>query len=108
VSDLVAFLQLRGFSTLPQAPLLTDRRHRRLPVREVQRAVQAYREAADLSFRATPHSLRHGFASELVGQGQPVHCVQELLGHRRLASTEAYLHSRPEQLRQAVSGLQLE
>ena len=107
VRDLVAFLEARGFSTAPASPLLTDRYHRQLSTREVQRAMQRYRELARLEVKATPHSLRHGFASELVLQGVPVRSVQQLLGHKRLSSTEVYLHSQPEELRQAVSRLQL-
>ncbi len=107
IRELVAFLAERGFCTAPEAPLLTDRRHRQLPEREVQRAVQQYREQAELELRATPHSLRHGFATELVGQGVPLRSVQQLLGHKRLSSTEVYLHSQPEELCLAVSKLKL-
>jgi integrase/recombinase XerC len=107
IRDLVAFLVLRGFSTAPASPLLTDRHHRRLPAREVQRAMQKYRELAELAFRATPHSLRHGMATELVRQAVPIRSVQQLLGHKRLSSTEVYLHSQPAELREAVSQLKL-
>ena len=42
ITELVQFLRARGFSTAPDAPLLTDRRHRRLPAREVQRYVERH------------------------------------------------------------------
>jgi integrase/recombinase XerC len=105
VADLVAFLRMRGFSTAPGAPLVTDRQHRRLPTREVQRVMQKYRHMANLEAKATPHSLRHGFATELVIQGVPLPTVQQLLGHRRITSTQIYLHTQPAELRQAVSRL---
>ena len=107
VRDLVAFLEARGFSTAPASPLLTDRYHRQLSTREVQRAMQRYRELARLEVKATPHSLRHGFASELVIKGVPIRSVQQLLGHKRLSSTEVYLHCQPAELRAAVGKLEL-
>lgn len=102
ILDLVAFLELRGFQTLPHSPLLQDRRHRRLPVREVQRLVQAYREKAGLDVRVTPHSFRHGWASQLA-RGTSLRVVQQLLGHRFLGSTEVYLHNQPEEMVNAVA-----
>jgi len=104
ILDLVAFLQMRGFQTLPHSPLLQDRRHRRLPVREVQRLVQAYREKAGLDVRVTPHSFRHGWASQLA-RVTSLRVVQQLLGHRFLGSTEVYLHNQPEDFIQAVDSI---
>jgi len=102
VQDLLDFLALRGFQSTPSSPLLQDRRHRRLPVREVQRLVQGYRQAAGLDVRVTPHAFRHGFASQLANRVS-LRIVQQLLGHRFLASTEVYLHNQPAQLAQAVT-----
>ena len=104
VQDLVDFLKMRGFQANPDSPLLQDRRHRRLPVREVQRLVQVYRETAGLPVRATPHTFRHSFASHLATRVS-LRIVQQLLGHRFLASTEVYLHTQPAQLAQAVATL---
>lgn len=105
IQDLVDFLELRGFQKTPESPLLQDRRHRRLPVREVQRLVQTHRQAAGLDIRATPHSFRHSFASQLANKVS-LRIVQQLLGHRFLASTEVYLHNQPGQLAQAVGQLE--
>lgn len=104
VQDLVDFLKMRGFQANADSPLLQDRRHRRLPVREVQRLVQVYRQAAGLTVRATPHTFRHSFASHLATRVS-LRIVQQLLGHRFLASTEVYLHTQPNQLAQAVATL---
>lgn len=104
VQDLVDFLKMRGFQANPDSPLLQDRRHRRLPVREVQRLVQGYRVQAGLDVRATPHAFRHSFASQLASKVS-LRIVQQLLGHRFLASTEVYLHNQPGQLAQAVATL---
>lgn len=104
IRDLVDFLQMRGFQTQPHSPLLQDRRHRRLPVREVQRLVQSYRQVAGLDLRVTPHSFRHGWASQLARRTS-LRVVQQLLGHRFLGSTEVYLHNQPDDMVQAVASL---
>lgn len=104
VQDLVDFLKMRGFQANPDSPLLQDRRHRRLPVREVQRLVQVHRQSAGLPVRATPHTFRHSFASHLA-TCVSLRVVQQLLGHRFLESTEVYLHTQPTQLAQAVATL---
>ena len=70
-------------------------------MREVQRLVQGYRQAAGLDVRVTPHAFRHGFASQLANRVS-LRIVQQLLGHRFMASTEVYLHNQPAQLAQAV------
>ncbi len=101
VADLVDFLKMRGFQVASQSPLLQDRR---LPVREVQRLVQKYREAAGLDVRATPHSLRHSWASQLARAGS-LRTVQQMAGHKSIASTEIYLHTQPHELMAAVESL---
>ena len=104
IQDLVDFLRMRGFQADAHSPLLQDRRHRRLPIREVQRLVQAYREKAGLDLRVTPHTFRHSWASQLALHNS-VRVVQQLLGHRFLASSEVYLHTQPAQLEEAVASL---
>lgn len=104
IQDLVDFLKMRGFQADGHSPLLQDRRHRRLPIREVQRLVQAYREKAGLDLRVTPHTFRHSWASQLALHNS-VRVVQQLLGHRFLASSEVYLHTQPAQLEEAVASL---
>lgn len=101
VYDLVHFLHMRGFQTEPDCPLLQDRRHRRLPVREIQRLVQKYREAANLDIRVTPHTLRHTWCSRICRKHSP-RVVQQLAGHDQLTSTEIYLHNQPDDLVAAV------
>ena len=105
IAQLVGFLRNRGFSTAPDAPLLTDRRHNRLPPREVQRSLQVYREKAGLALRVTPHTLRHSFASKLTQTGATPYEVKELLGHRELRTSHIYVFNQPHRLAATVERL---
>ena len=101
VSKILAFKRALGFSTAPAAPLFQNRKHGPLSVRSIQKLVKKHRLAADLDLAATPHSFRHGHASELVSAGASLPAVQQLLGHRKLSSTQVYVNPSQEQLRSA-------
>ena len=103
ITELVQFLRARGFSTAPDAPLLTDRRHRRLSPREIQRCIQKYREIAGLDILVTPHSLRHSFISRLVEQGATLGQAQHLGRHKLIITTQIYVHAQPDGLVDAVN-----
>ena len=64
----------------------------RLTVRSVGRLVHKYLAQTGLDNTATPHSLRHSFATHLLDRGADIRSVQELLGHRSLATTQVYTH----------------
>jgi site-specific recombinase XerD len=81
VVGILRFNEARGFSVAPAAPLLVNRYHRRLSVRCVQLLVQALREKAGLDVPATPHTLRHDFASRILEATGNVRVTQALLGH---------------------------
>jgi integrase/recombinase XerC len=71
-------------------PLFRARRGGPLSPRHVQATMQALRGRLGLSDRATPHALRHSFASHLLGAGADLRSIQELLGHASLSTTQRY------------------
>ena len=73
-------------------PLFTNRFGGRLSVRGVARLLEKHLAAADLARRASPHTLRHSFATHLLDAGADIRSVQELLGHKSLVTTQIYTH----------------
>jgi integrase/recombinase XerC len=64
----------------------------RLTSRSVGRLLEKYLAQAGLDRKTTPHTLRHSFATHLLDHGADIRSVQELLGHRSLATTQIYTH----------------
>lgn len=64
----------------------------RLTVRSVQRLVKKYIKRGGISVDATPHTLRHTFATGLLQEGADLRSVQELLGHSNVSTTQIYTH----------------
>jgi integrase/recombinase XerC len=81
------------------APLFLNRRGARLTARSVQRLLVRHAGALGLGEDVTPHTLRHTFATHLMDGGADLRVVQELLGHRKLATTQVYTHVSQSQLR---------
>ena len=72
---------------------------RRISVRGVELIVEKYSKIAGLPFLATPHTLRHSFATDLMSKGVDLRIIQEFLGHRNIATTQMYTHVTSKHLR---------
>ena len=85
---------------------------RRITVRGIELVVEKYSKMAGIPFLATPHTLRHSFATDLMNKGVDLRLVQEFLGHRNIATTQIYTHVTSKRLREIHKkfhgGVQLE
>jgi integrase/recombinase XerC len=70
-----------------------------LTSRSVARLLEEYLVRAGLTSQASPHTLRHSFATHLLDCGADLRSVQELLGHRNLNTTQLYTHVTKERLK---------
>jgi site-specific recombinase XerD len=64
----------------------------RLTARSIQRIVARYAKRSGLPIEATPHTLRHSFATDLLISGADIRSVQEMLGHESIRTTQVYTH----------------
>ncbi len=77
--------------------LLSDGEEMRLTTRSVQRLVDKYCRKAKLPIKISPHGIRHSFATDLLSNGAGLRDVQEMLGHKNIATTQIYTHvTRPQ------------
>ena len=72
----------------------------RITTRSVARILKKHLQQAGVTTPASPHSLRHSFATHMLDRGADIRSVQELLGHRSLSSTQIYTHVSSQRMRE--------
>jgi site-specific recombinase XerD len=71
----------------------------RLTARSIQRIVKKYAKLAKIPVDITPHGIRHTFATDLLSAGADLRAIQEMLGHKTIATTQIYTHITNPQLK---------
>lgn len=99
---MLIWLPLRAkLACADEKALFVGAKGRRLNRKEAWRVVEKLCAGARLDHNVSPHGLRHSFATHLLAGGADLRCVQEMLGHKRLATTERYTHVSLERLIEA-------
>jgi integrase/recombinase XerC len=98
------YAALIPFSGARDAPLFLSRRGKPMSAREAQALMQRLRGRLGLGDRATPHALRHSFATHLLAGGGDLRAVQELLGHASLSTTQTYTEIDVKKMMQVYAG----
>lgn len=92
IAWITRWIEARRPDRAGEPALFLNKHGRRLTTRSVGRLLEKYLLMNALAPEASPHTLRHSFATHLLDRGADLRSVQELLGHRRLTTTQIYTH----------------
>lgn len=98
---LEAIQQYRSRAKVQAGPLFLSKLRKRLGVSAIWSMVKKYLRLAQIPVPASPHKLRHSFATHLLDAGADLRSVQSLLGHASLSTTQIYTHVTTERLKKA-------
>jgi integrase/recombinase XerC len=98
---LEAIQQYRHAAKVQSGPLFISKLRKRLGTSSVWTLVKKYLRVAQIPVPASPHKLRHSFATHLLDAGADLRSVQSLLGHASLSTTQIYTHVTTERLKKA-------
>ncbi len=102
VAKMIAnYVALCPYAGAPDGPLFVGEKGGALSPRVIQLVMERLRGALDLPDTATPHALRHSFATHLLARGGDLRAIQELLGHASLSTTQIYTEVDSERLLEA-------
>lgn len=87
-----AIQRYRHKAGVHRGPLFLSKLRRRITARAVNDILKKALQASGVPVRATPHKLRHSFATHLLDNGADLRSVQSLLGHASLSTTQVYTH----------------
>lgn len=98
---LEAIQHYRQRAKIQAGPLFVSKLRRRLDTSSIWNLVKKYLRLAEIPIPASPHKLRHSFATHLLDAGADLRSVQSLLGHASLSTTQIYTHVTTERLKRA-------
>ena len=99
----IAWKTRRDPALLGEPALFLNQKGGRLTARSVGRLLQGHLVALGFDPTTSPHTFRHSFATHLLDQGADLRSVQELLGHRKLTTTQIYTHVTRERMLDAYN-----
>jgi site-specific recombinase XerD len=98
---LQAIQRYRQEAGIHSGPLFVSKLRKRISARSVWLLLRKYLGQTAIQMRASPHKLRHSFATHLLDNGADLRSVQTLLGHANLSTTQIYTHVTVERLKKA-------